>query len=97
MLLLLLLFEAFILINKSPLDILFVATKARPFFSNFLTHILLKMVFLSVENDGGNGRLLLVLLVVVVVVDEEEDDMMMVKMMMFMWLCVWLFMLSISR
>ena len=95
----LLLFEAFILINKSPLDILFVATKARPFFSNFLTHILLKMVFLSVENDGGNGRLLLLLLVVVVVVvDEEEDDMMMVKMMMFMWLCVWLlFMLSISR
>ena len=78
------------------MDILFVATKARPFFSNFLTHILLKMVFLSVENDGGNGRLLLLL--VVVVVDEEEDDMMMVKMMMFMWLCVWLlFMLSISR
>ena len=57
--------------------------------------ILLKMVFLSVENDGGNGRLLLLLLLVVV--DEEEDDMMMVKMMMFMWLCVWLFMLSISR
>ena len=80
------------------MDILFVATKARPFRSNFLTHILLKMVFLSVENDGGNGRLLLLLLLLlVVVVDEEEDDMMMVKMMMFMWLCVWLFMLSISR